>query len=71
MTDLAELLGDENDLATLSTWLERHGFNENFVPNLWKDLSKARRKLRRKAIRDAAQLTSPRDATSQHPAPES
>jgi hypothetical protein len=70
MTDLTELLGDENDLATLSNWLERHGFNKNFVPSLWKDLSKARRKLRRKAIRDAAQLTSPRDATAQHPAPQ-
>lgn len=57
MTDLAELLGDENDLATLATWLKRHGFNEKFTPKLWKKLTRARRKLRRQAIRDAAHLT--------------
>ncbi len=56
MVELPELLGDENDLGTLSTWLEGHGFTEDFVPGLWEKLTKARRKLRKKAMADAAHL---------------
>lgn len=51
--DLPEILGDENDLATLATWLDQHGFTRNFVPTLWKKLEKSRSQLRKRAIRDA------------------
>lgn len=53
MTGLAELLGDENDLATLSGWLVEHGFTDRFAPELWKKLKKARRKLQNQAVDDA------------------
>ena len=56
MCDLAELLGDENDLATLSNWLDEHGFTADFVPGLWQALAASRHKLRKKAMRDAAHL---------------
>ncbi len=39
MTELAEILGDENDLATLCSWLEAHGFTRFFAPQLWKHWS--------------------------------
>ena len=51
---LAELLGDENDLATLADWLEIHGFTPRFAPHLRQAITKARRKLQQKAIRDVA-----------------
>ena len=53
--DLPEILGDENDLATLATWLDQHGFTRNFVPTLWKKLGKSRARLRKRAIQDAVQ----------------
>jgi len=53
---LAELLGDENDLATLSEWLEAHGFSERIVPDLWNHLEKHRTKLQRQAREDAAAI---------------
>ncbi len=56
MNGLAETLGDENDLGTLSTWLEEHGFTDHFLPTLWLKLGKARHKLRKLAIREAAKL---------------
>ena len=52
--ELPEILGDENDLATLSTWLDQHGFTQNFVPTLWKKLGKSRSGLRKRAIQNAA-----------------
>jgi hypothetical protein len=58
MLELPELLGDENDLSTLSAWLEEHGFTADFVPGLWKKLKDCRHQLRKQAIRDAAQLVS-------------
>ena len=57
MTQLAELLGDENDLATLSDWLIGHGFTDRFAPELWKKLKKARRKLQNRAVDDARGIT--------------
>jgi len=62
MVDLAELLGDENDLATLAAWLENHGFTADFVPTLWKKLKTARGNLRKQAIREADLLLKARDA---------
>lgn len=62
MVDLAEILGDENDLATLTAWLENHGFTSDFVPTLWKKVKSARNRLRKQAIRDAEHLISPQDA---------
>jgi hypothetical protein len=59
MVEMAELLGDENDLSTLSTWLAQHGFTADFVPGLWKILGKKRAKLRRRILRDAKSLSSP------------
>lgn len=56
MVELAELLGDENDLATLSAWIEGHGFTEHFEPDLWVKVTERRLKLQKKAIRDAAQV---------------
>jgi hypothetical protein len=56
LTALAELLGDENDLATLSVWLEKHGFTARFAPDLWRTLGTTRRKLQRKIIKDARAL---------------
>ncbi|HEX7261909.1 MAG TPA: CHAD domain-containing protein, partial [Luteolibacter sp.] len=49
MTELPEILGDENDLATLSGWLDEHGFTAHFAPDLWKTLEHDRSKLREKA----------------------
>jgi hypothetical protein len=54
--DLAELLGDENDLATLSIWLRARGFTAKLVPELWKELGKARRKLQNRAIRASRKI---------------
>jgi hypothetical protein len=54
--ELAELLGDENDLATLSLWLEEHGFTKRFAPDLWRAISASRRRLQRKVIKDGARL---------------
>lgn len=56
MEDIAELLGDENDLATLAHWLERHGFTPPFAPDLWKQLSSTRHKLQKRAIHKASKL---------------
>jgi len=58
MTELADVLGDENDLGTLSEWLEARGFTEDFVPSLWDKLTKSRNELRKDAVRDAARLIS-------------
>ena len=58
ITELSELLGDENDLGTLSEWLAEHGFTDHFVPGLWGKLKDSRRKLRKRAMRDAAHLVS-------------
>lgn len=54
--DLAEVLGDENDLATLSSWLENHGFTRRFAPDLWKAIKAARRAKQKIAIRDGREL---------------
>lgn len=56
MVELPETLGDENDLATLSDWLEGHGFTKDFVPALWKKLKNSREKLRKQAIQEASHL---------------
>jgi hypothetical protein len=57
--ELAEFLGDENDLATLSRWLEEHGFTKRFAPDLWRAISASRRRLQRKVIKDGARLRRP------------
>jgi hypothetical protein len=54
--ELAVQLGDENDLATLTTWLEDHGFTRRFAPDLWDTIKASRRRLQRKAIQDAERL---------------
>jgi hypothetical protein len=55
---LSELLGDENDLATLSKWLEGHGFTVVFVPELWGKLEEFRSRLRTEIIDEIALLLS-------------
>ncbi len=50
MAEIADLLGDENDLATLSEWLIEHGFTEKFAGELWKLIKKNRRALRKQVI---------------------
>ena len=57
--DLAELLGDENDLATLSVWLDDHGFTKRFAPDLWKTLIATRRKLQGQVVKDVSKLSPP------------
>jgi hypothetical protein len=59
LPELAELLGDENDLATLSDWLATHGFTPRFAPDLWETLEASRQRLQRKAIKDAGRLRAP------------
>ena len=58
--NLAETLGDENDLATLSAWLESHGFTDHFAPSLWHQIATSRLELQNKAIRIARALVAPR-----------
>lgn len=53
---LAELLGDENDLATLSNWLQSHGFTVNFVSELWDKLEEFRNRLRTQIIHEISLL---------------
>ncbi len=54
--DLAELLGDENDLATLAVWLEEHGFTKRFAPDLWKTLVAARHKIQSQVVKEVSKL---------------
>ncbi len=54
--DLAELLGDENDLATLSAWLEGHGFTPRFAQDLWSVIAAKRHALQKEVIAKAAKL---------------
>lgn len=54
--DLAEILGDENDLATLSAWLEGHGFTDRFAPALWHLIATRRLHLQKKALHKAKAL---------------
>lgn len=61
MTALAELLGDENDLATLAEWLENHGFTDYFSPDLWKKIRTRRANLRKQALLDAEVLLAAKD----------
>ena len=60
MAELAEILGDENDLATLSSWLEEHGFTADFVPDLWVRITETRNLLQSRAMVDSAKLVTPR-----------
>lgn len=55
---LTEHLGDENDLAMLSIWLKNHGFTKKFTPHLWKAIKAARKRIQRKAVKDARHLHS-------------
>jgi hypothetical protein len=54
---LAALLGDENDLASLSVWLKNHGFGNRFAPDLWQKLKVTRREVQQEVIRDVAGLS--------------
>lgn len=58
MMEIADRLGDENDLATLSDWLNEHGFTQNFAEDLWELIKKTRRGMRKKIIADADGLFS-------------
>lgn len=49
--ELADLLGDENDVATLVDWLDRHGFTRAVAPDLRTALKRRRRKVQREVIR--------------------
>ncbi len=53
---MVELLGDENDLATLSHWMEGHGFTRRFAPDLWETLEISRRNIQRQAIESVAYI---------------
>ena len=60
MAELTEILGDENDLATLSNWLEEHGFTVDFVPDLWARITESRKSLQMRAKQDASKLATSR-----------
>jgi hypothetical protein len=55
--ELAEILGDENDLATLSGWLEVHGFTDHFAPDLWHQIATRRLELQKHAVQKAKALS--------------
>jgi hypothetical protein len=57
--EIPELLGDENDLATLSLWLQSHGFTERLVPLLWIRLEARRQRLRNQVIDEVSHLHPP------------
>jgi len=69
MKELADTLGDENDLATLAAWLDEHGFTADFAPSLWKKLESSRKHLRKLAIKDGRHLVRPKAALKQKAAP--
>lgn len=56
LDQLAELLGDENDLATLAVWLDGHGFTAQFAPDLWARLKASRHHFQELAVQHAASL---------------
>lgn len=56
LVDLADLLGDENDLSTLRSWLIAHGFTSTFVPELMAKIDKRQEKLQIRAIQDASAI---------------
>lgn len=58
ISQLAELLGDENDLATLSCWLIEHGFTDKFAPDLCKLIAARRHQLQKHVADDAKLLLS-------------
>jgi hypothetical protein len=60
VAEIADLLGDENDIATLSAWLVDHGFTRKFAPGLWELLEDRRGKLQQRVIAEAVCLISPR-----------
>jgi len=53
---LAGILGHENDLAVLGTWLKERGFTKHLVPGLWDAVTAARRHQQDRAIARAAAL---------------
>ena len=53
---LAKQLGDENDLATLSLWLDGHGFTRRFAPGLWHAIERNRKDLQLTAVAAATAL---------------
>ncbi len=60
MVELTEILGDENDLTTLSHWLEIHGFTVEFASDLWLKIDKSRKLLQQRAMLEAALLVAAR-----------
>jgi len=50
LAELADLLGDENDLATLRHWLIAHGFTRNRVPGLIGALDERRAEIRARVL---------------------
>lgn len=59
LNEIADLLGDENDIATLSLWLDGHGFSAKLIPSLGESVTTARRKLRKSALRDTRRWLTP------------
>jgi len=53
MTELADLLGDLNDLHTLGEWLRSQGFSPELAPEPWKALREKWVRLEKSAISDA------------------
>lgn len=51
---LARILGDENDLTALMTWLREHGFTRRFSAGLWRKLERSREDLQVKAAAHGA-----------------
>ncbi|MFT3992057.1 MAG: CHAD domain-containing protein [Luteolibacter sp.] len=65
---LADILGDENDLATLALWLEQHGFTAALLPDLWNNLEKSRKALQDEVLEKVPDLQIDKLATHERTA---
>ncbi len=64
--EIPELLGDENDIATLSVWLDNHGFTAHLVPTLWNRIHELREKFQTKVAEKVSHLDPPGEADYPH-----
>jgi hypothetical protein len=51
---LAELLGDENDLSALETWLTARGFSKGMAPGIWLRVNERHHQLRADVLQESS-----------------
>ena len=54
---LAELLGDENDLSALETWLTARGFSKGMAPGIWLRVNERHHQLRADILQQSSRLS--------------